>query len=142
MSHISTIKVQVKSLTALEAACQRLGFNLVQGQKTYKWYGTYMGDYPLPEGIKKADLGKCTHAIKVPGAMYEVGIVKQGDSYTLLYDFWSPGGLFDKLGPNAEKLVQAYAIEAAREEALRQGYSTWEEGMIDGSVQLHIQVEA
>lgn len=141
MSHLSKIKVEVKSLSALEAACKRLGFQFMNSQKTYKWYGQYMGDYPLPEGIKAMDLGKCTHAIKVPGAEYEVGIVKHGDQYTLLYDFWSYGGLLDKLGPNAEKLVQAYAVDAAKEEAQRQGYSTWEEELQDGSVQLHVQVE-
>lgn len=140
MSHISTIQIEIKSLEALKKACTRLGFAWAQGQKTYKWYGTFMGDYPLPSGIKKENLGKCDHAIRVPGATYEVGVVSQGDKHVLLYDFWTYGGLEEKLGPNAERLIQAYAVEAAREEAERQGYSVYEEDMSDGSVKLHIQV--
>jgi hypothetical protein len=133
--------VEIKSIDALKAACQRLGFQFMPGQKTYKWYGTFMGDYPLPEGISRSDLGKCFSAIRVPGAEYEVGVVKKADGYTLLYDFWSYGGLQEKLGDNAEKLVQMYAIEAAKEEAQRQGFSVFEEELQDGSVQLHVQVE-
>ncbi len=113
----------------------RLGFTFVEGQKTYRWYGSYVGDWPLPEGIRRQDLGKCDHAIRVPGADYEVGIVQQGEKYTLLYDFWE-----EALGDNAEKLMQAYAIEAAKSEAQRAGYGVWEEQMEDGSVKLHVQV--
>ncbi len=140
MSHLTTIDVEIKSLDSLKAACRRLGFELKENQKSYKWYGAYMGDYPLPEGIKKSDLGKSAHAILVPGAQYEVGVVKNGDHYNLLYDFWEPGGLNAALGPNAGKLVQAYAIEAAKEEAQHQGFSVWEENLSDGSVNLHMEV--
>lgn len=141
MSHVTKIKVEIRSLEALMAACQRLGFQFVPEQKTYKWFGVWMGDSPLPEGVKREDLGKCDHAIRVPDASYEVGVVEQGDKYTLLYDFWIVGGLQEALGNNAEKLVQAYTIEAAKAEAQRQGYSVWEENLQDGSVQLHVQVE-
>jgi hypothetical protein len=141
MSHISRIKVEVKDLEVLRAACGRLGFQFMPGQKTYRWYGTFMGDYPLPEGISREQLGKCTHAIKVPGADYEVGILQQGDKFTLLYDFWKYGGLEDALGANAEKLIQAYAIEAAKLEAQRQGFSVYEETLQDGSVELHVNTE-
>jgi hypothetical protein len=140
VSHISTIKVQVRSLDALRAACARLGFTFQEAQQTYKWYGRYLYDTRLPEGIRVEDLGRCEHAIQVPGAAYEVGVVRQGDHYTLLYDFWYTGGLEPALGKNAERLVQAYTIEAAIEEATRQGYSCWEEGQEDGSVKLHVSV--
>lgn len=140
MSHVSKIKVEVRSLQALQEACKRLGFEFRQGQKTYRWFGTFMGDYPLPEGIKREDLGKCDHAIHVPGAAYEVGVLQQGDKFLLIYDFWRPGGLEEALGENAQKLTQAYAIEAARMEAQREGYSVYEEQLTDGSVELHIEV--
>lgn len=141
MSHLTKIKVEVSSLDILKAACDRLGIQFVPNQQTYKWWGRWMKDWPLPEGINESDLGKCDHAILVPGADYEVGVVKQGDKYTLLYDFWSSGGLKAALGDNAEKLVQAYAVEAAKAEAQMQGYSVWEENLSDGSIQLHVQVE-
>jgi hypothetical protein len=137
MSHISKINVEIKALEILKAACQRLGYQFVPNQCKYKWYGVNMGDYPLPEGLKASDLGKCTHAIKVPGADYEVGVVQQGNKYTLLYDFWPTGGLTGV----GDKLAQAYAVEAARTEAQRQGYSVWEEILQDDSVQLHIEVQ-
>lgn len=140
MSHISTIKVEVRDLEALKAACTRLGFLFMEGQKSYVWFGEWLGDTKLPEGVRVEDLGKCTHAISVPGASYEVGVLhQQGDRYALLYDFWKSGGLATPLGPNAERLVQAYAVSAARAQAQRQGYSCWEENEEDGSVKLHIQ---
>lgn len=141
MSHVSKIKVEIRSLEALKAACHRLGFEFIEGQKTYKWYGVFMGDYPLEEGVKQEDLGKCDHAISVPNCRYEVGVVQKGDHYDLHYDFWQSGGLNVALGENACKLVQAYAVEAAREEAQRQGYSVFEEVLQDGSIQLHVHAE-
>jgi hypothetical protein len=51
------------------------------------------------------------------------------------------GGLDVALGPDAEKLIQAYAVEAAKAEAQRQGYSVWEETLEDGGIQLHVQTE-
>lgn len=63
-----------------------------------------MGDYPLPKGFTKADLGKCEYAIRVKGAggdTYEIGVVKRRDgkdAYTFLYDFYGGGnGLIKKL---------------------------------------------
>jgi len=140
VSHLTKIKVEVRSLEDLKAACDRLGFQFMPDQKTYKWFGVWMGDSPLPEGINQSDLGKCDHAIRVPGANYEVGVVKQGDKYTLLYDFWTLGGLQESLGDNAEKLVQSYSLVAAKREAERQGYSTYEEQLEDGSINLHVMV--
>lgn len=138
MSHITQIQVEVRDLAALKAACTRLGWEWREGQTRYKWYGRWVGDTALPEGVRMEDLGKCTHAIRVPGASYEVGVLQQGDRYSLLYDFYGPGGLESKLGPNAEVLVQAYAVEAARAEAQRQGWSVFEEECEDGSVKLHL----
>ena len=142
MSHISTVKVQVKSLEALKLACARLGLEFREGSQTYQWFGEYLEDTKLPEGAKLEDLGKCLHEIKVPGATYSIGVVQQGDHYQLLWDSWSPGGLERALGQGAGRLVQAYSVEAARLSAQAQGYSVWEEAVADGSVRLHVQVGA
>ena len=142
MSHIAKISVEIKDLAALRQACARLGFGFQEGQRSYAWYGRYAGDTPLPEGITQDQLGKCDHAIRVPGAKYEIGLVQQEGRYALLWDSWEEGGLAQILGANAERLVQAYAIEAAKNAAVAQGHSVYEEVLEDGSVRLHVQVAA
>ena len=132
MSHVAKIELEINDLDALKAACQRLGLEFRCGQTSYAWYGEYVGDYPLPEGLTVQDLGKCDHAIHVPGAGYEVGILKRNNKYLLLWDFWSEGGLERALGRNAGRLKQAYAIERTRHEALRKGYRMTECGTQNG----------
>ena len=127
MSHVSKIKLTINSLDALKSACQRLQLQFMENQQTYKWYGRYVGDAPLPEGVQIEDLGKCHHAIKVPGAQYEIGVVKKKDSYELLWDSWHSGGLEAKIGPNAGLLKQAYAIERIKIESRLKGYQLIEQ---------------
>jgi hypothetical protein len=128
MSHVATIELEVRDLEALKAACQTLGLEFVAGQRTYRWYGRHIGDYPLPRGFSVEDLGKCDHAIRVPGnaQAYEIGVVKRRDGrpgYVLLWDFWLGGyGLQEKVGEGAHKLRQAYAVEAAKRAAKQAGH--------------------
>jgi hypothetical protein len=122
MSHISRIELEIKDLQSLKEACKRLGFEFCDNQQSYQWYGRWVGDSPLPEGITEDQLGKCDHAIKVPGAQYEVGVVRKGNGYILLYDDWIKGGLRKKLGVNAGLLKQAYTIETLRKEARQKNY--------------------
>ncbi len=140
MSHVTKIRVEIRSLAALKAACARLGLEFVEGQTTYKWYGKYLGGSQRAPGINIEDLGKCNHAIKVPGASYEVGVVQQNDQFLLMWDFWQPGGLEAQLGKDGQKLVQAYTVEAAKQAAQARGFSVWEEAVQDGSVKLHVSV--
>jgi hypothetical protein len=133
MSHVSEIEIKIKSLDALRAACERMGFQFVEGQKSYKWYGRFVGDSPIPVGVKVENLGKCVHAIKVPGASYEVGVVELPEGgYTLYWDSWYSGGLAAKIGADAGLLKQAYGIEAAKIAARRKGYSCYEQVREDG----------
>lgn len=143
MSHVAEIEVEITDLDALDAACRRIGtLELVRGQTKYKWWGDSVGDYPLPEGFTKEDLGKCDHAIRVKGnaQAYEVGVVrarngKQG--YVLHWDFYDGGyGLEKEVGENCNKLRQAYAIEVAKKAAVRQRMSVREVQQADGSVRL------
>jgi hypothetical protein len=139
--HVATIKLEVKSLDALKLACARLGLEFLEGQRTYRWYGEYVAGTPLPEGFNQDDLGKCTHAIGVPGAEYEIGVQRWKDgTYKLLYDSWSSGGLTQVLGADLNKLRQSYGVSAALLEAQRQGYSAWEEVLEGGVVKIHVQV--
>lgn len=112
MSHIARIELEVKDITSLERACQRVGATLVRDVKQYIWYA----------GQKKA----CDHVIRIPGCSYEVGVIRSGDqtnpSYRLEADFWSSGGLAQKLGPDAGKLKQAYGVELAKKMYEAQGF--------------------
>ena len=122
MSHVAKIELIINDLEILKAACERLGLQFVPNQQTYAWYGRYQGDYPLPEGFSVEDLGRCDHAIRVPAASYEVGVVHRGGRYALLWDFWSSGGLEKALGKEACRLRQAYAVERVHREARLKGY--------------------
>lgn len=122
MSHVSEIELKIKSLDALKSACARLGLEFIQGQTTYKWYGHWVGDYPLPSWLKVEDLGKCEHAIRVPGASYEIGIIEREGEIKLLWDFWGSGGLERVLGKEGGRLKQAYTVEQAKAVARRAGY--------------------
>jgi len=122
MSHISKMELEITSLLDLKQACKRLGLTFCEEQQTYKWYGTWVGDSPLPEGITTDELGKCTHAIKVPECAYEIGVVKRGSKYTLLWDAWHSGGLEKKIGKGAGILKQAYSIERIKREAMLKRY--------------------
>ncbi len=122
MSHVSQIEIQIKSLDSLKAACARLGLQWCEGQKTYKWWGYWVGDYPLPKGFNKEDLGRCTHAIHVPGARFEIGVVERNGEINLLWDFYESGGLEEVLGKGGGLLKQAYIVEHAKATARRAGY--------------------
>jgi hypothetical protein len=142
MSHVATLKVKVNDIDALKVAVDKLGLEWREGQKTYKWYGTWVNDYhggdaAYKHGIDPKNYGKCDHAIGVPGkpGAYEVGVVKMEDgSYSLIYDFWGGGhGLMEKIshegrgGKDCGKLIQTYAREAAVKEAEAQGFFVEEE---------------
>ena len=140
MSHITKIDIEVSDLAALKAACRRLGFVFAEGRKTYKWYGRLVGDAPIPEGLSIDDLGRCDHAICIPGAEYEIGVRAERGGYRLLWDSWVAGGLEQKIGKDAGLLKQAYGIEKAKIEARRKGYSVYESRKADGSITLKIQL--
>jgi hypothetical protein len=133
MSHVATIDLEVKDLKALQAACERLGMEFREGQKTYKWFGGYMGDSPLPEGFAAADLGRCDHALSVKGnaGAYEVGVVRRRDGkpgYTLLWDFWAGGyGLQNVVGQNCANLKEAYTVEFTKNKLRAKGYHQFKE---------------
>jgi hypothetical protein len=142
MSHVAECKAELKSLDMIEAAAVRLGGQLMRDQKSYKWFGRWVGDSPMPKGMTQADLGKCDHAIRFPNASYEVGVRTQKDgTHSLAWDWWSAGGLLPIMGDqNAGKFVQAYGLEAATKAARRRGYSTREIAQPNGDIQLELLV--
>ena len=124
MSHISKIELEVKDLGTLKQACTRLGLNLHEGQKTFKWYGQ--------------EDGRCDHAIRIPGATYEIGVIKTGDLYELECDYFD-SAIGKAIGQSGGLLKQAYAIERTKTEARRKGYSIIEK-TIDSGIRLHVRV--
>ncbi len=142
MSHVVEVNLQITSLSALKTAAKRCGLEFAEGKETYRWYGRHVGDYPLPDGFKATDLGKCEHALRVPDKKnaYEIGVVKRRDGqpgYTLLYDFYCGGfGLEEKVGKQCSELCQQYA-KAVIEETIGYEFSvTHEERNEDGALVL------
>lgn len=118
MSHVTVIDIQIKDLGCLRQAAEELGLEFHEGQKTFRWYGRHVGDYKVPAGFKAEDMGKCDHAIGLPGngqsgEAYELGVVARRDGktgYQLMWDFFMGGyGLEKVVGKDCSKLCQGYA---------------------------------
>jgi len=132
VSHVSKVNLVIQDLECLKAAAKSLGLEFRENQKTYKWYGQWVGDYSGPDaayqqGIDPKEYGKSEHAIGVPGndKAYEIGVVKNkdGKGYALVADFWMKGyGLEALAGQNSSKLVQAYAKEVATKNLKSKGF--------------------
>jgi len=123
MSHISKLELEVRDLQVLEIACQRLGLELHRGKRTFKWFG------------KEAE---CDHCISVPGAEYEIGVVKCEGLLNLSCDFFD-GNIEKAIGADGGLLKQAYAVEKARSEARKKGYTVVERQTQTG-IQLRVQL--
>lgn len=142
MSHVATVDVHITDLAALKAACEALGLEFREGKNRFRWYGTVVGDYPLPEGFTASEMGQCEHAIGISAndRAYEVGVVRRRDGkpgYTLMYDNWHGGfGLEEKIGRAAGKLKQQYAAQVAAIQARKQGYRVSQSLQTDGSLRL------
>ena len=123
MSHISKIELEVRDIQVLKNACKRLGLELLRGQRTFKWYGTEAG---------------CDHAVRVPGADYEIGVVKTDGLYELNCDYYDPN-IEKAIGKQGGLLKQAYAVEKAKLEARKKGYSVVERQTRTG-IRLHVRI--
>lgn len=126
-SHIARVQTVIRDLDMLESACRLRGLELVRGQTSYRWYGRSVGDYALPEGYTVEQLGRCTHAIRVPGnrQAYEIGVVARpnGDGFDLLWDFYQGGGGLESLvGKDCGGLLEAYHFGAVEQAALQLGW--------------------
>ncbi len=125
MSHLSRIELQVTDLESLSKACRQIGLNLMRGKNTFKWFN---GN------------GKCEHAITVPGADYEIGLVsnEEDGGYELQTDYWDKG-MEAAIGKNGGLLKQRYAVERTKTEAIRKGYRVIEK-KTDNGIRLHIRM--
>lgn len=118
MSHIVSIKTQVKDSVAIQAACRRLQLPDPQ-QRTVTLFNSEV------TGL----------AVELPEWTYPV--VCDITSGELKYDNFK-----GRWGDEAQlhRFLQAYAVEKARIEARKQGHSVQEQTLADGSIRLQIAV--
>ncbi len=118
MSHIVTIKTEVRDTVAVRAACHRLSLaEPVQG-KTKLFSGEV-------EGL----------AVQLPDWTYPV--VCELTTGQLHFDNFK-GRWGDQ--KHLDRLLQAYAVEKAKLEARNRGHSVTEQSLSDGSIKLTVQV--
>ena len=144
MSHVVTVDVEVKSLEALKKMCANLGWQFQEGQKTYAWYGRWVGDYKaedsaIKQGFKEEDLGTCDHAITIPGCKYEVGLKYLDNKYVVVWDFWEKDLKQAMGGQKAEKFCQEYGLAAVQVEAESQGYNYTTKKLDNGSYEVEVE---
>lgn len=126
MSHVADVETKFTDLTMLQQAAAELGGEFMEGQTTHKWFGRFLNDWNSSRAaVNRRDpktFGHCHHAIRFPGASYEIGIWEEADgSYTAVYDSW--GGEVEKIcGQGLTKLVDEYSVQAAIRVAARQGF--------------------
>lgn len=119
MSHTVTIRTAIVDLSAIRAACSRLRLPM-----------------PIQGEIRLFDQVANGIGIHLEGWRFPLCIESSGN---LLYDnfggFW---GLPEKL----DQFHQAYAVEKAKLEACKQGYTCQESVLADGSIRLNVLVGA
>lgn len=153
MSHVASIEIEIRDLAALKAACEAIGLELCQDQKTYQCWGTgrslsdlegyqaRSGKQLMPDGFTLSEMGKCEHAIRAKGKEkhhYEIGLARRKDGrsgYMLLCDLSGASAIKECAGADMGKLKQGYAVEVAVRAAKRAGYRIVKrEIRTDGSV--------
>lgn len=151
MSHVARVSLVVQDLSALKAACSRLGLEFVEGQKTFRVHASD-GDTV------------CDHAIRIPighaaykRGNYEIGVTKNqpgtfdeitladgrkvkrdiSNGYSLEWDSYMGGeGLRDIVGAGCSKLKQAYATVTTVRQMQKQGFRVVENRLANGNVQV------
>lgn len=116
MSHVAQFETEpgkplITDLNAVKLAAKNLGLDVREDNK-YRWYGHHVGDYPLPPGWTKHDMGKNAVLVLSPSeekckelginknTVYELGIVPDKNNegcYVPMYDFFAKGQGLDKL---------------------------------------------
>jgi hypothetical protein len=118
VSHIVTVKTEVRDAAAVRAACQRLGLA-----------------EPI-QGTVKLFSGEATGlAVQLPDWTYPV-VCDTASGQAKFDNFEGRWGEQCHL----DHFMQAYAVEKAKLESRRRGHSTTEQTLPDGSIKLTIQV--
>ncbi len=145
MSHVSEVKLKLKDLDAVEEAAKACGLELVRGQKSFKWYGTFVGDTTPPVGRDPKDYGKCEHALRQTDMRggYEVGLVPalDGDGYDALFDSWSSQGgrLPGKLSTLKREYAAAVTTKKAEATLAKKGFRVTREDLPGNRIRLKLR---
>lgn len=138
ISHVDAYQCEFTNLAVLDSAVSHLGGRMRQSEK-YKWFGSHVGDHPLPKGYTVADMGKCKYAIKFDGIQYEIGVVpsktKPG-TWDLIADWWGPGA---KLKDRVAQIKVEYAAQAALLWAAAKGYTNVRISRANGGAQILVE---
>ena len=118
MSHIVTVKTEVRDAQAVAAACQRL--NLPEPAQ---------GTAKLFEGEAAGLL------VRLPGWLYPLVL----DTATGQARYDNFGGAWGDPA-HLDRFMQAYACERAKIEAVKRGHSVVERLLSDGSIKLTVTV--
>lgn len=97
MSHVVDVKLAVRDLDAVQEVCSTLpGVRFAENQKTFQGYGS--------------ERRSCSHAIKVDGSHYEIGVVaRQDGGYDLMYDPFD-GSIDRACGEKLSTLRREYSV--------------------------------
>jgi hypothetical protein len=118
MSHIVTIKTEIRDPAALLAACSRLGLPApVRGRARL-----FSGE---AEGL----------IVQLPGWQFPI-VVDTAAEETHYDNYGGAWGAQREL----DRLLQAYAVEKARIEARKAGHTVTEQALPDGSIRLTIRM--
>ena len=122
MSHFTTIQTQIRDISALRAACDELGVQVLT-KTNARGYGSKR---------TKGDL-----VIRLNGP-YDIAVNQQPDgSFGLTTDWWG-GHVEHEVGKGYGKLLQLYGVCKAQAEARRKGYTTRRQSLKDGSIKITI----
>jgi hypothetical protein len=120
MSHFTTVKTQIKDITALRSACAELGLTVKQNAQARGYY----------ENKTKGDF-----VIKLKGP-YDIALNKQPDgSFGITADLWE-GHVEKEVGEKYGKLLQLYGVHKATLDARKKGLSVVRRPQQNGSIKL------
>jgi len=118
VSHVVQIQTEIRDEAAIRAACSRLRL-----------------PEPVYEETKMFSGSKTGWAVKLPEWRYAV--VCDVNMGSVAFDNY--GGRWGKQ-KELDRFVQGYAVEKAKIEARKKGYSVTEQQLTDGSIKLTVQV--
>ncbi|WP_152054380.1 DUF1257 domain-containing protein [Tautonia marina] len=118
MSHIVTIKTEVRDAEAVKGACKRLDL-----------------DDPVHDTVRLFSGEATGLLVHLPGWTYPV-VIDTANGQINFDNYEGRWGSQEQL----DAFIQAYAIERAKIEARKRGHRVHEQPLPDGSVKLTIQV--
>jgi len=119
MSHIVTVKTEVRDAAAVQAACRRLGLSEPVQGKAQLFSGEVFG-----------------LLVNLPDWQYPV-VCDLGSGQVRFDNFGGRWGEQKEL----DRFLQAYGVEKAKIEARTRGHQVTEQPLSDGSIKLTIQVQ-